>query len=374
MRQLRVKGIKKLILFLSLLVTLLLATGYWSLATASNEISARAAVVIDSASEKILYGKNPNLKLPPASTAKLVTAMVALDRLNPDSIVTISENAANTLSVSPHLMEGERYSVRDLLYLALMRSVNSAAVALAEAVAGSEDAFVSMMNDKAIYMGAENTRFMNASGLPGPDQYITTFDLAIIMKKSLGYLLISEIINTRVKEIFSESGRRIFVKNTNQLLWMDEENIGGKTGYTRAAGHCFVGAARRDQNILITAVLGESVRDNVRDITSLLLSKGHKVLIQRSEPMIYFSSIKKSPVVFASYNTDKSKKSYKNKRSKNIKAAKLSNEKQKVKQKVKKIKTAKKHDLKKNKNSNTENKKGKKTLKKNLSVHNSVNR
>jgi len=211
--ELRVKGIKKLILFLSLLFTLLLATGYWSLATASDDISARAAVVIDSASEKILYAKNPNLKQPPASTTKLITAMVALDRLNPDSIVTISENAANTPSVSPHLRKGERFSVRDLLYLALMRSVNSAAVALAEAVAGSEDAFVSMMNDKASHLGAENTRFVNASGLPGPNQHITAFDLAIIMKKSLGYSLIREVINTRAKEIFSESGRRIFVKN-----------------------------------------------------------------------------------------------------------------------------------------------------------------
>jgi D-alanyl-D-alanine carboxypeptidase (penicillin-binding protein 5/6) len=306
--ELRVKGIKKLILFLSLLFTLLLATGYWSLATASDDISARAAVVIDSASEKILYAKNPNLKQPPASTTKLITAMVALDRLNPDSIVTISENAANTPSVSPHLRKGERFSVRDLLYLALMRSVNSAAVALAEAVAGSEDAFVSMMNDKASHLGAENTRFVNASGLPGPNQHITAFDLAIIMKKSLGYSLIREVINTRAKEIFSESGRRIFVKNTNQLLWTDEENIGGKTGYTRAARHCFVCAAKRGQNTLIAAVLGEPVRDNLWESSAVLLSKGYDVVAQKAEPMIYLSREYERPVVFASYKVDKKHK------------------------------------------------------------------
>lgn len=280
----------------------LLSTAY------ADDISARAAIVIDSASDKILYAKNPNLKQPPASTTKLITAMVALDRLNPDSIVTISENAANTPSVSPHLRKGERFSVRDLLYLALMRSVNSAAVALAEAVAGSEDAFVSMMNAKAGHMGAENTRFINASGLPGNDQYITAFDLAIIMKKSLGYPLIREMVNTRAKEIFSESGRRIFVKNTNQLLWTDEENIGGKTGYTRAARHCFVCAAKKGQNTLIVAVLGESARDNLWDDSTVLLAKGYDVLTQKAEPMIYFSSVDERPVVFASYKADKKHK------------------------------------------------------------------
>ncbi|MCL5061858.1 MAG: D-alanyl-D-alanine carboxypeptidase [Nitrospiraceae bacterium] len=279
----------------------------------ADEISARAAVVVDSASEKILYAKNPNLKLPPASTTKLITAMVALDRINPDSAVTISENAANTPSVSPRLRAGEKYSVRDLLDLALIRSVNSAAVALAEATAGSEDAFVEMMNDKASRIGAENTRFINASGLPGHDQYITAFDLAKVMKESLRYPLIREIINTRAKEIFSERGRRIFIKNTNQLLWTDDDNLGGKTGYTRAARHCFVCAAKKGQNTLIAAVLGESARDNLWDDSTVLLAKGYDVLTQRAEPMIYFSSVDERPVVFASYKAEKRYKSAKHK-------------------------------------------------------------
>ncbi len=301
----KVGGITFWALFLSLSLNLNLSF--------ADDISARAAIVIDSASEKILYAKNPNLKHPPASTTKLITAMVVLDRLNPDSIVTISENAANTPSVSPHLRAGEKFSVKDLLYIALMRSVNSAAVALAEAVAGSEDAFVSMMNDKVSRLGAENTRFMNASGLPGPDQYITAFDLAIIMKKSLGYPLIREVINTRAKEIFSESGRKIFVKNTNQLLWTDDDNLGGKTGYTRAARHCFVCAAKKGQNTLIAAVLGESARDNLWDDSTVLLAKGYEVLTERAEPMIYFSSVDERPVVFASHKAEKRYKSEKHK-------------------------------------------------------------
>lgn len=327
-----------------ILAFLLLTIHCLQLNSFADEISARAAVVIDSASEKILYAKNPSLKQPPASTTKLVTAIIVLDKLHPDHIVTISENAANTPSVSPHLRSGERFSVRDLLYLALMRSVNSAAVALAEAVAGSEDIFVSMMNDRVSRLGAENTRFVNASGLPGPDQYITAFDLARIMKESLKYPLIREIIATRAKEIFSESGRRLFIKNTNQLLWTDDDNLGGKTGYTRAARHCFVCAAKKENNTIIAAILGESARDNLWDDSMVLLSKGYDVLTQRAEPMIYISSENERPVVFTSYKTDRKNKKiktftkahkYKTKKIANTNSKKVSNAKI-VKKKVKK--------------------------------------
>ncbi len=348
-----------LLCFILLTVCCLLPTFSYA-----DEISARAAVVIDSASEKILYAKNPGLKQPPASTTKLVTAMVALDRLNPDTIVTISEHAANTPTVSPHLKTGEKFSVRDLLYLSLMRSVNSAAVALAEAAAGSEDAFVEMMNEKADRLGAENTRFANSSGLPGSDQYITAFDLARLMKESIKYPLIIEIVNTRAKEIYSESGRRIFIKNTNQLLWTDDDNLGGKTGYTRAARHCFVSAAKRGQNTLIAAVLGEPERDNLWENSILLLSKGYDVLNQRAEPMIYFSNVDKRPVVFAAY---KANKKYKNAKYKNTKKTKV---------------IAKKHKYKKDKIADKSNKKSygvkaakkktKKSSSKELSVYRQV--
>ncbi|HAK89378.1 MAG: hypothetical protein A2077_01150 [Nitrospirae bacterium GWC2_46_6] len=290
-----VRGLFLLVSFYSLLVTSVFA----------DELSARAAVVIDSASERILYAKNPNLKLPPASTTKLVTAITVLESINPDAVATVSENAAGTPSVTPRLRAGEKYTVRDLLHLALMRSVNSAAVALAEAVAGTEDAFVSMMNDRAMRMGAENARFINSSGLPGPGQHITAFDLAKIMKESLKYPLIREIINTRAKEVFSVNGRRVFVKNTNQLLWTDDDLYGGKTGYTRAAGHCFVCAAKKGNNTLIAAVLGESVRDNLWDDSVMLLSKGYDILEQKAEPAIYFTSVSERPVVLASYNKHK---------------------------------------------------------------------
>jgi D-alanyl-D-alanine carboxypeptidase (penicillin-binding protein 5/6) len=279
-----------------------------AVAAAADEISARAAVVIDGWSGKILYAKNPHLKLPPASTTKLVTSMVALDRISPDAVVKISEHAANTPSVAPHLRKGERMTVTDLLYLALMRSVNGAAVALAEAVAGSEDAFVTMMNEKMQSLDADNTRFVNASGLPGGDQYITAHDLARVMKESLGYPLIREIINTRTAHLVTPDGRRIFLRSTNHLLWTDDDLIGGKTGYTRAARHCFVCAAEKGPSLLIAAVLGESGREGLWHASALLLAKGSEVLALRSEPTIYFSSINESRLIPASYTVEAPRK------------------------------------------------------------------
>ncbi|MBZ0158053.1 MAG: serine hydrolase [Alphaproteobacteria bacterium] len=298
----RLSFIRKL---LFLVIFFVLALQGVPLPSSADEITARAAVVIDNATEKILYAKNPNWKLPPASTTKLVTAMVALDRLSPDAVLTISPKAANTPSVSPHLRPGERFFMRDLLALALIRSVNGAAVALAEAVAGSEAAFTHLMNEKAMRLGAENTRFINASGLPGADQYITAFDLAKVMKESLKYPLLQESLGTRTKEIRSLEGRRLFVKNTNQLLWTDDGCIGGKTGYTRAARHCFVSASKKEQATLITAVLGESVRDDLWGDSTALLAKGYDILAQKAEPMIYFTSSNEKPIVLASYKTGK---------------------------------------------------------------------
>ncbi len=273
----------------------------------ADEISARAAVVIDGASGNILYAKNPNAKLFPASTTKLVTAMVVLDRLDPETVVIISANAANTPSVSPRLRVGEKLKVRDLLNIALIRSVNSAAVALAEAVSGSEDAFAKLMNQKAASIGAENTRYVNASGLPGDGQYITAYDLSIVMREALRYPMIKEIINTRAQQVYTEGGRKIFVKNTNHLLWSDEDVVGGKTGYTKAARHCFVCAGQKGDSVLVAAVLGESVRSELWNDASKLLLRGEDVMAKKREPEIYYTSISESPVVYASQKVKKKK-------------------------------------------------------------------
>ncbi len=276
----------------------------------ADDLSARSAVVMDGFDGKILYAKNPYLKLPPASTTKLVTAMVALENISPDKIVVISKKAANTPSVSPHLRAGERYRAEDLLYLALMRSVNGAAVALAEASSGSEGAFVKLMNKRVSQLGAKDTRFANSSGLPGGIQYITAFDLALIMKEALKNSLISEIIRTKEKEIISIDGRVITISNTNHLLWSDDNNMGGKTGYTRSARHCFVCASKRDHKSLITVVLGEPHRERLWTTTGFLLSRGFDILQNNYQPIVYVSD-----------DNQYLKKSYKSKKNRGVIAA-----------------------------------------------------
>ncbi len=299
----------------------------------ADDISARAAVVIDGASGNILYAKNPNAKLFPASTTKLVTAMVVLDRLNPEAVVTISSNAANTPSVSPHLRAGEKLKVKDLLNIALIRSVNSAAVALAEAVSGSEDSFAKLMNEKVAAIGAESTRYINASGLPGDGQHITAYDLAVVMREALRYPMIREIINTRAQQVYTEGGRKIFVRNTNHLLWSDEDMVGGKTGYTRAARHCFVCAGQKGDSMLIAAVLGESVRSELWHDASTLLLHGEDVLAKKREPEIYYTSISESPVVYASQKVKKKHKGSKSKAAKKETKKGKSKKKKKAKKK-----------------------------------------
>ncbi|MBN2655019.1 MAG: D-alanyl-D-alanine carboxypeptidase [Nitrospirae bacterium] len=276
-----------------IIIVLMLAIAFvYTFAEASTveNISARSAIVLYPRYDRLLYGINPKMKHPPASTTKIITAMVAIDKLNPEDVVTISKKAANTSSVAPHLVAGSKLTVRDLLYISLMRSVNGAAVALAEAAAGSETEFVKMMNEKAIEIGADNTVYINASGLPGAGQFTTAYDLARIMKASLSYPLIREIINTRTKHVETASGRSMFLKNTNELLWSDDDLLGGKTGYTRAARHCFVGAAAKDGNMLISVVLGEAVRENLWHDTSALMDRGQSVLNNTAEPVINITS------------------------------------------------------------------------------------
>jgi len=267
------------------------------------EIEAPSAVVVDAHTGKILYGKNPHLKLAPASTTKLVTVMVVLENLSPEQKIKISDKAAKTQSVSPKLNAGEIYTVRDLVYLSLMRSVNSATVALAEAVSGSEKDFVKLMNEKVKKIGATDTRFVNASGLPGKGQYTTAYDLTKIMAHALSYPLIKEAIHTRVYLVRSEEGREHFIQNTNHLLWSEDNMIGGKTGYTRRAKHCFVSASVVGNRLIYTAVLGDANRDKLWQNTQQLIAKAETILSGKDEPIVYLTQEK--PIVKASYKSVK---------------------------------------------------------------------
>ncbi len=231
-------------------------------ASSQNAVPAKAAVVMDSSGD-VLYAKYPNARLAPASTVKLVTAMVVLDSLDPRKTVRISADASKVRSIRPRLCPEEELTVSDLLHLALMKSINSAAVALAEAAAGSEDAFAALMNRKAQEIGATNTRFANASGLPKGIQYTTASDLVLILKAALSYPLIKEILGKKACMIRTVAGRDLVLENSNDLLWQEQNMIGGKTGYTGNARHCFVGAINTEKGPLFTAVLGARSRSSL---------------------------------------------------------------------------------------------------------------
>lgn len=162
----------------------------------------------------------------------------------------------------------------DLLHLALMKSVNSAAVALAEGAAGSEEEFVELMNQKTLAIGAVNSKFANASGLPEGVQYTTVYDLTLILSEALKYPMIKEILGKKEYLVVTGGGRSIHIRNTDRLLWATDNMIGGKTGYTRNAQHCFVGAFQTDDGPLFTAVLGTRSRNRMWKSTEVLYGIG----------------------------------------------------------------------------------------------------
>lgn len=274
----------KLSLFLiSFLSTVLLSTVY----SPADELTAKAAIAIDANTGTVLYAKNPYLKSPPASTAKVMTALLTLEKSDIEKMVKVSTTASAASGSRLKLSKGDKVKTEELLYGLLLKSANDAAVALAESVAGSEPNFVRLMNKKAKELGAKNTHFINASGLPGMGQYTTVTDLSIIMKEALKEPFLAEISRTRVAVIELGNGeRKIALRNHNKLLWIYEGAEGGKTGYTISARHCFVGEASRDAKRVIIAILGS--KKLWKDAT-FLFDKGFKILSREEKPRVYFT-------------------------------------------------------------------------------------
>jgi D-alanyl-D-alanine carboxypeptidase (penicillin-binding protein 5/6) len=218
-----------------------------------------------------------------------MTAMVVLDRIHPGGTVVISEGAAGISRIKANFRAGEIVTVETLLNAALIKSANDAAFALAEAVAGTEEKFVELMNQKVIALGMDDTRFINATGLPGYGQYTTAYDLARMLRHALRYPLIKEIVNTKASRISTEEGRAMFIRNSNRLLWDDESVLGGKTGYTRDAKHCLVCAGGQGSETVIAAVLGAPSREKLWRESEALLEKGYRILQGSEEPVMHFT-------------------------------------------------------------------------------------
>lgn len=244
---------KKIISFLILI--LLLQTGtVWAMDP--PVVTARAAIVLDQATGRILFSKNAHEKLPMASTTKIMTAIMAIESGKLTDLVKVSENAALVEGSSIDLEAGETKTVEELLYGLILRSGNDAAVALAEHLAGSVEDFARQMTERAHQLGAMHTKFMNPHGLDHEEHYTTAYDLALIAAHAMTLPKFKEIAATLEHKI-SWTGRPYdrILRNQNKLLTMYEGAEGIKTGWTTPAGRCFVGAASRNGWRLISVVL-----------------------------------------------------------------------------------------------------------------------
>jgi serine-type D-Ala-D-Ala carboxypeptidase (penicillin-binding protein 5/6) len=232
-------------------------------------VSADSALLFSENGWQKYYARDIHEKVLPASTTKVMAAIIVLERKRLDDIVTVSESATRVLPSKIDIKPGEKYRVRDLLYAALLSSSNDATVALAEAVAGSEAKFVQLMNDRARRLGAKNTLFANAHGLPSDrPQYTTAHDMFLMFREALKKQFFREAIKIKYITIHSEGDRKIHLKSHNNALFKGwKKNVYGKTGYTTAAKACFVGYVEKGKEILIIAVFGCSRRwDDVKYI------------------------------------------------------------------------------------------------------------
>ncbi len=262
----------------AVLLTLSILLGVWTgpvwgaAADASGgklRMSADSAVLIDWNTGRILYAKAATKPRPMASTTKIMTGLLVLEKGNLSDVVTVSRRAAATPGSSMHIRTGERLTLERLLYGVLMRSGNDASVAVAEHIAGTEAAFVAMMNAKARALGAYNTQFRNPHGLTAPGHYSTAFDLALMARAALANPAFADIVATREKLfVTAEEERQVTLRNTNRLLWSFEGADGVKTGTTSAAGKCLVASATRGDEKLIAVVLHSS--DRYGDAAKLL--------------------------------------------------------------------------------------------------------
>ena len=206
-------------------------------------LSAVSAVVVDSQNGGILYSKNANLRLPPASTTKVMTALIALEKLPFQRQIPVSTHASNIAPSKAGLAAGVSYKAIDLVIASLVSSSNDAAVALAEAISGNEKEFAVLMNNKARSLGMKDTKFINPTGLTerGRTQYSTAMDLTKLMRVAAKNKLIDQIMGFTTVTIRGSDGKEIFIRSHNKMLWRTPRFIKGKTGWTFASRHTFVG-------------------------------------------------------------------------------------------------------------------------------------
>lgn len=236
--------------FLLSMITLIIS------AETTVETGAKAYALYNPDTNTFISGKNINLKLPMASTTKILTALIAVESLDFDETITVPKEATGIEGSSLYLEVNDRITVRDLVYSVLLQSANDAATVLALRIGGTIEGFASIMNERAVEIGATDSSFENPHGLDSENHYTTAHDLALISSAALNNSTFRKISST-YRYSFSIGDKTRTVVNHNKLLKQYDGCIGVKTGYTKKCGRCLVSAAVKDGVTLIAVTLSD---------------------------------------------------------------------------------------------------------------------
>lgn len=259
------------------------------------DLSARAAALIDGKSGKVLFEKNKDERLPMASTTKIMTGLLACESKKMKKVVTVSPVASGTEGSSLWLEPGEKQTLENLTYGLMLSSGNDAAVAIAEYLGGSTEAFALMMNERAKKIGVQNTGFQNPNGLDAEGHFTTAYDLALISREAMKNKKFRKIVSAKNKTIPWESSEwDRSLTNHNKMLWRYEGCNGIKTGFTKKSGRCLVTSAKRGKTELICVTL--NAPDDWNDHTKML-DYGFETLGVAKEKTVFLPFFKKAPSV-----------------------------------------------------------------------------
>jgi serine-type D-Ala-D-Ala carboxypeptidase (penicillin-binding protein 5/6) len=263
------------------------------LLTANDGITAASYLLIEKDTLQVISGKDFHTKMAPASTTKVMTAIIAIEKLKGEEQVVPDRNVTAIPASKLNLVPDKQYRAMDLVKGTLVKSANDAAYALAVHIGGTESRFAEMMTERAQEIGARETQFLNASGLFVNGQYTTCYDLALIFRYALSNETFKEVSATKYF-LFNNDNKNIKYKNHNRLLFCFEPTIAGKTGFTRLSKHCYVGAFEKDGKIYILSLLGSN---NLWGDALLILKNIYSDLPTDKEIKLS----KASPIVLASY-------------------------------------------------------------------------
>ena len=244
---------------------------------------------------KILYSKNDNEVLPPASMTKIMSMLLIMERIDNKTLsltdeVTISENAASMGGSQVFLQAGETYKVEELLKGIAIASGNDAVVAMAEKISGSVDDFVALMNEKAKSLGLTNTKFLNPHGLDTEGHVTTARDMATLARELIKHTSILKFTSIYEDYLKKSDGSSIWLVNTNKLVRFYDGVDGLKTGFTKNAGYCLTSTAKKNNTRFITVVMGAETSDKRSSDTVNMLNYGFntyetKILLKSSDSL-----------------------------------------------------------------------------------------